>query len=599
MNINKITIRNFKNFGDTNFELDKVNILIGPNNSGKSSILQALWLWNLGFLEAVGQKKKDSGVSIGISKLYGLNIKKVEEIFKNLSLMKSWYDDNDKRKQENIRIEIILSGNYFNKNNSKNENWSVGCEFYFSNTQEAIYCKIQDKDDLDPNLIEYLKNIKMVYSHPMTAIILEELVLDSTSVSRRITEGKNGEIIRNLCFKLFTENPEKWSELCELVKKSFFVDLMEPENKSGILEINYKKIGINKSTKYFNFSSLGRGCTQYILLLLIIFSNENALILLDEPDAHLEILKQQEIYDTISNLATKSNSQLIIATHSEAVMTKAINDNVIGVWSDNTHNIIDFNNRGYFKNILSKYSLDKYYLAERYQHCVYLEGETDWDILLEFASLLGKKDSNPKYLKFVEDAKFSRINVIFCGDDVTSKIVGEFRSIKEVLTNKDKIGLSGIAITDNNENLDKKYNNDNPEILIWQQREIENYLFFEETLLEYAKSLGGNGNLFLSNFEEKMKEAIIKNFSPIELEKWRTGGLQNIKASEYLDKIFNYLVVNYPNYKNEILGKGSKNIKKYYYELVKFVPEHKISIEIKDKIDKIIEVIESSKNNLV
>ena len=587
MNITNITIKNFKSFGETSFELDKVNILIGPNNSGKSSILQALWLWNLGFIEAVEQQRNDSSISIGVSKLYGLNIKKVEEVFKNLALMKTSFDGK-KRKNENIRIEIILSGNYVFEN--KNEDWSVGCEFHFYNTQEAIRCKIQNKEKIDKNVLNYLKAVKMVYSHPMTAINLEELVLDTTSVNRRITEGKNGEIIRNLCFQLFSENPKKWKELCELVKKSFFVDLMEPENIRGVLEINYKKIGINNPSKYFNFSSLGLGCTQYILLLLIIFSNENSLILLDEPDAHLEILKQQEIYNTISNLAANSNSQLIIATHSEAVMAKAIDDNIIGVWGDHTHNIIDSNSKKYFKNILSKYSLDKYYLAERYKHCIYLEGETDWNILLEFAKLLGQKDL--KYLEFVENAEFSRINVIFCGDDVTSKIVGEFRSIKEVLANKNKIDLAGIAIIDNNETLDKRFDSEIPEILIWNQREIENYFFFEETLLNYAEDLEKTNDLFLLGFKDKMKEAIEKNFSPVELEKWRKGDLKNIKASEYLDNIFSYLISNYPQYKNEIIGKGSKNIKKYYYELVKFIPLAKISPEIKEKIDKIIEIID-------
>lgn len=587
MNITNITIKNFKSFGETSFDLDKVNILIGPNNSGKSSILQALWLWKLGFIEAIDQKKKDSAVSVGISKLYGLNIGRAEEIFKNLALMKSWSDGSNKRKQEKIKIEIILNGNYFIENEIKR--WSVGCEFHFHGTQEAVYCKIQNKENIPEDIISYLKNFQIVYSHPMTAIDSKEDVFDKTSVNAKIVKGENGGIIRNLCFQLFNQDKKKWNELCELVKKSFFVELMEPENINGTLELKYKKIDSNIPTKHFNFSSLGRGCTQYILLLLIIFSNENSLVLLDEPDAHLEILKQQEIYNTISNLASQSRSQLIIATHSEAVMTKAIDDNIIGVWGDHTHNILDSKNRSYFKNILSKYSIDKYYLAERYGHCVYLEGETDWNILLEFAKLFGEKDK--KYLDFVESANFSRINIVFCGDDVVGKIIGEFKSIQEVLNNTKQISLKGVAITDNNENLDKKFDNEIPEILVWKQREIENYFFFEETLLNYAENLEKTGDLFLSDLKEKTQEAINNNFSPVELEKWRNGDLQNIKASEYLDNIFNYLVTKYPQYKNEIIGKGSKNIKKYYYELVKFIPTDKIEPEIKDKINKIIEII--------
>ena len=40
-----IHIRNFKKLRDENFELGKSVVLIGPNNSGKTTALQALALW--------------------------------------------------------------------------------------------------------------------------------------------------------------------------------------------------------------------------------------------------------------------------------------------------------------------------------------------------------------------------------------------------------------------------------------------------------------------------------------------------------------------------------------------------------------------------
>ena len=40
--INKITIDNFKSINHIELELDRINILIGGNNSGKTSILQAI-----------------------------------------------------------------------------------------------------------------------------------------------------------------------------------------------------------------------------------------------------------------------------------------------------------------------------------------------------------------------------------------------------------------------------------------------------------------------------------------------------------------------------------------------------------------------------
>ena len=42
------TIRNFKNFENVQFELAERVVLVGPNNSGKTSALQALALWDIG-----------------------------------------------------------------------------------------------------------------------------------------------------------------------------------------------------------------------------------------------------------------------------------------------------------------------------------------------------------------------------------------------------------------------------------------------------------------------------------------------------------------------------------------------------------------------
>jgi hypothetical protein len=46
--LTRLTIRNFKLFDEVDLELGDRVILIGPNNAGKSSALQALALWDIG-----------------------------------------------------------------------------------------------------------------------------------------------------------------------------------------------------------------------------------------------------------------------------------------------------------------------------------------------------------------------------------------------------------------------------------------------------------------------------------------------------------------------------------------------------------------------
>ena len=59
MNINEITIKNFKAIEDTTLRLTDFNVLVGTNGSGKSSVLQALhWMLQSGRNRTVETNKK-------------------------------------------------------------------------------------------------------------------------------------------------------------------------------------------------------------------------------------------------------------------------------------------------------------------------------------------------------------------------------------------------------------------------------------------------------------------------------------------------------------------------------------------------------------
>jgi predicted ATPase len=46
--LTRLRIRNFKRFDEADIELGQSVVFIGPNNSGKTTALQALALWNVG-----------------------------------------------------------------------------------------------------------------------------------------------------------------------------------------------------------------------------------------------------------------------------------------------------------------------------------------------------------------------------------------------------------------------------------------------------------------------------------------------------------------------------------------------------------------------
>jgi AAA15 family ATPase/GTPase len=67
--LTNIRIKNFKRLRDASFELGKTVVLIGPNNSGKTTALQALALWNIGLKKwnEKRQGKSSSGKRTGVA----------------------------------------------------------------------------------------------------------------------------------------------------------------------------------------------------------------------------------------------------------------------------------------------------------------------------------------------------------------------------------------------------------------------------------------------------------------------------------------------------------------------------------------------------
>ena len=88
-----------------------------------------------------------------------------------------------------------------------------------------------------------------------------------------------------------------------------------------------------------DLSSSGRGLQQTLLLLAYIVSHPGSVLLLDEPDAHLEILRQRQIYQMLTELAKKHGSQIIAASHSEVILNEAADRDVVVAFLGSPHRV--------------------------------------------------------------------------------------------------------------------------------------------------------------------------------------------------------------------------------------------------------------------
>ena len=135
-----LTVRNFKKLGDVRIELGQNVVFIGPNNSGKSTALQALTLWNVGLKRwnekrSGGTPEKRPGVTINRRDLFALPVPNTNLLWRDLHV-RDVQKVGGKTQTQNVRIDIVVEGV------TSEGPWTCGLEFDYAN-EESFYCRHQ------------------------------------------------------------------------------------------------------------------------------------------------------------------------------------------------------------------------------------------------------------------------------------------------------------------------------------------------------------------------------------------------------------------------------------------------------------------------
>ena len=307
--LTRLTIRNFKRFEDVDIELGNPVVFIGPNNSGKTSAMQALALWDIGrrrWTEKYAQKvaaERRPGVTVNRRDLLAIPTPKANLLWRDLHTRHVQRNDGRQR-TENIRIELIVEGI------TNDKHWKCGLEFDYANV-ESCYCRplrLVGGTTVRMPVPEEVTSVQIAYLPPMSGLASTETRIDEGAINVRIGEGRTAEVLRNLCFRVRERDSLQWHSLVERIDDLFGTKLEEPRyvSERGEIVMSYKEAGVQ-----LDLSSSGRGLQQTLLILAYMYANPGAVILLDEPDAHLEILRQRQTYRLVSEVAREQGNQVI------------------------------------------------------------------------------------------------------------------------------------------------------------------------------------------------------------------------------------------------------------------------------------------------
>lgn len=569
--LTKLICRNFKCFGEIEVELGETVVFIGPNNSGKTTALQALALWEVGLKRWNEQRRgrpnpeKRPGVAVNRRDLISLPVPDAKLLWRNLHVRDIRRASGGQQTQ-NIRVDIIVEGV------TAGERWECGLEFDFAN-QESFYCRPLRLPAADGGTLERMvvpeeaADLDVAFLPPMSGLASNETRLDTGAINVRVGEGRTAEVLRNLCYQILQEggDNEKWHTIRRQIKELFGVDLNEPNYiiERGEIEMSYRDGSIS-----LDLSSSGRGLQQTLLLLAYIAAHPDSVLLLDEPDAHLEILRQRQIYQMLTEFASEHDSQIIAASHSEVILNEAANRDVVIAFLGSPHRIDDRGSQ--LLKSLKNIGYEQYYQAEQEGWVLYLEGSTDLAILQAFA----KKLEHP-----VMD-KLKRPFVHYV-ENQPQKARDHFYGLREAKTDLvgfclfDRIG-EGLHTTSDL----REYQ--------WKRREIENYIVCEkEVLINWAQAEAGHRQedlQLVSTMEEAIDEIEKARATLGESSPWSP----DTKVSDdFLDRLFN-------NFFNKL---GLENLmrKTNYHTLVQYVPADQIDPEVSEVLDGILEIANQAK----
>ena len=570
--LTKLICRNFKRFGEIEVELGNSVVFIGPNNSGKTTALQALTLWDIGLKRWNEHRKgkpraeKRPGVAINRRDLISIPVPDAKLLWRNLQVRDVQRVDG-KQQTQNVRMDIIVEGVTGGKQ------WECGLEFDYAN-QESFYCRPLRLPETDGGVLkrmpvpEEAANLDVAFLPPMSGLASNETRLDTGAINVRVGEGRTAEVLRNLCFQILEERAdnEKWETICQQIKDLFGVQLVEPNYivERGEIGMSYQ----DESGIPFDLSSSGRGLQQTLLLLAYIGAHPGSVLLLDEPDAHLEILRQRQIYQTLTELAMEHDSQIVAASHSEVILNEAADRDVVIAFLGSPHRIDDRGSQ--LLKSLRNISFEQYYQAEQKGWVLYLEGSTDLAILQAFAKKLHHPAQNILKRPFVHYV-----------ENQPQEARKHFYGLREAKTD-----LVGFCLFDRIESELQT----NPEFreYQWKRREIENYIVCQkEILIDWAQAEAerwGEASQLVSTMEETIDE--IENA----LETLGRGSpwSPDTKVSDdFLDPLFD-------SFFNKL---GLENLmrKTNYHTLVQYVSSDQIDSEVSEVLDGILAIAKQAK----
>ena len=493
--IKRVELNKFKRFSNKTIDfLDGMTLVVGGNNSGKSTLLHALAVWEFCKTVLVYEKNPRAiyqgftgdGYGISLDDFTPINIPSFRYLWTNLKITSGY---------------TLTINCFWNDQAGVEKHLKIG----LVDNHDQLFIK-----NLDSNIHEgdYVPHV--AYLPTFAGIGSKEEWHSTAQRNRYVGRGLAGAVLRNQIMEFYLANENYREEhknargrlsdadlrylrdndpyeLLQQVIFSIFKGVLYPKEFNPEfhthVRVNFRKGEIvNKRFKPFSQYSErdimveGSGFLQWLSVYTFALSPNVDTLLLDEPDAHLHCSLQGELFSHLEAIAIKKRKQVLVATHSSEVIKSFDFKRILFIDGTSVHYLGEEDTKIRVLSGLGTEYFPKLSQIESAKRLLFVENQSDADILKVFCNKYSVWPNNLAVWPLANKHGDRKVLFLYLKDQIpdlkclslSDRDNGNFNDVARDLS------LPGMP--DLNEGGGLRYRT-------WRRWEIESYLFCKPALI--------------------------------------------------------------------------------------------------------------------
>jgi AAA15 family ATPase/GTPase len=321
--LKSLYINNYRNLKELKINsLGNINLITGKNNTGKSSILEAIAIYASGAnMQIVNELLKERGESLKSS------VNNKNYISNNIKAISSLF--NDRKIGFDVKDAISIGSveeTLFGDENISEQRVSLRFIQYLDEITRDNIGNISTRKRTIVDFDQKLDNLKIGIeirngSKSYIQSIEDERIRFSNSL---FDNNDNFEFIRTRNIDRDI-NSKLWDDITLTEKEQYVIDalkIIEPfAERIAFIEENTRErtavIKLSNSSSIIPLRSMGDGINRILTIILALVNTDNGFLLIDEFENGLHYTVQEKLWNIVFVLANKLGVQVLATTHSE------------------------------------------------------------------------------------------------------------------------------------------------------------------------------------------------------------------------------------------------------------------------------------------